>query len=328
MVNNSLRTQNYGFHGLNLKVSSSAAIATCLDARFQMLPSNGECAETIFFEFETVSNAQGHRFGKPLGRAKPFYQLERGDASYFEAEDQLYLCYEDRVRVLCDPGSGSAFFSVVEPENDNLWIASHLLFTICLVEILKRRGLYSLHAGGLSTNGKCLLIPGTSGAGKSTLTVASLRANFDYMSDDMVFLIDRPEGFRVLAFPEEVDVSDQTAGFFPELSFLSGTPKRRGWRKRQIHPIQVYGAKVAPEARPAAVVIPRIAETETSAITRMDADEALLEMVPNVLLTESNSCRAHLDVLRELATSTPCYRLETGRDFDQISARFWEMLES
>src|ERR1700676_2536434 len=224
-----------------------------------MLPSNGECAQPIFFDFESVPNTKAHRFGKPPGRAKPFYELEGGDASYFEAEDQLYLCYGDRVRVLCNPGSGSAFFSIREPENENLWIASHLLFTICLVEMLKRRGLYSLHAGGLSANGKCLLIPGTSGAGKSTLTVASLRANFDYMSDDMVFIIDRPEGFHILAFPEEVNISDQTAGFFPELSFLSRSPKRCGWRQQKIHPIHVYGAKVAPEARAAAVVIPRIA---------------------------------------------------------------------
>jgi hypothetical protein len=293
-----------------------------------MLPSNGECAETLFFDFESVSNSKVHRIGKPSGRGKPFYQLEGGEASYFEAEDLLYLCYGERVRALCNPDSGVAYFSVLEPEIENLWLATHLLFTICLVEILKRRGLYSLHAGGFSENGKCLLIPGTSGAGKSTLTVASLRANFDYMSDDMVFLIGQPQGFRVLAFPEEVDVSEQTAAFFPELSFLMSAPKRCGWRKRQIHPIQVYGAKVAPEARPAAVVIPRIAESETSVVTRMDPDEALLEMVPNVLLTETNSCRAHLDTLRGLVASTPCYRLETGRDFDQLSIRFREMLQS
>ena len=327
MINSQVK-QTYGFHGMNLEVSSSAAIATCLDARFQMLPSNGECGETLFFDFESAANAKVHRVRRPFGHAKPFYQLEGGEASYFEAKDLLYLCYGDRVRVLCNPDSGIAYFSVLEPEIENLWLASHLLFTICLVEILKRRGLYSLHAGGFGANGKCLLIPGTSGAGKSTLTVASLRANFDYMSDDMVFLIDRPEGFRVLAFPEEVDVSDQTAGFFPELSFLLRLPKRSGWRKRQMHPMQVYGARVAPEARPAAVVIPRIAETESSAITRMDADEALLELVPNVLLTEARSCRAHLDALSELVKSTPCYRLETGRDFDRLPDRFRELLES
>lgn len=321
------RTQTYNFHGFNLRVLSSAAIATCLDSRFQILPSSEESAETLFFDFETVSNPKQHRFGKPSGREKSFYQLEKGDASYFEAEDQIYLCSDDSIRVLCNPGLGNAWFSVIEPEIDNLWLASHLLFTICLIEILKRRGIYSLHAGGFSANGKCLLIPGTSGAGKSTLTVASLRANFDYMSDDMVFLVGRPDGFRVLAFPEAVDVSDQTAAFFPELSFLLRSPKRRGWRKRQVHPTKVYGAKVAPEARPAAVVIPRISEAQTSVLRRIDPDEALLEMVPNVLLTEANACRAHLDALSQLAKSTPCYRLETGRDFDQIPVRFRELLQ-
>ena len=327
-MSNSRCTYTYGFHGLSLRVLCSAAIATCLNSRFQILASKEESAETIFFDFESVSNTKRHRFRKPSGLAKPFYQLESGEASYFETEDQIYLCCDDRVRVLCDPGSGSAWFSVLEPEIDNLWLASHLLFTICLIEILKRRGLYSLHAGSFSAEGKCLLIPGTSGVGKSTLTVASLRANFDYMSDDMVFLVDRPDGIRILAFPEAVDVSDQTASFFPELSFLLSSPKRPGWRKRQIHPIQVYGAKVATEARPAAIVIPRIAKAETSVVSRMDPDEALLEMVPNVLLTEANSCRAHLDALSKLVTSTPCYRLETGRDFDRLSVRFRELLES
>jgi ERCC4-type nuclease len=90
----------------------------------------------------------------------------------------------------------------------------------------------------------------------------------------------------------------------------------------------MYGARVVPEARPAAVVIPRIAQAQTSVITRMDADEALLELVPNVLMTEASSCRAHFGTMRELVTSTPCYRLETGRDFDQLSVRFREMLES
>jgi len=35
-----------------------------------------------------------------------------------------------------------------------------------------------------------------------------------------------------------------------------------------------------------------------------------------------------LDALRELVSSTPCYRLETGRDFDQLSVRFRELLEA
>ena len=47
----------------------------------------------------------------------------------------------------------------------------------------------------------------------------------------------------------------------------------------------------------------------------MGRDEALLELAPNVLLTEPRSSQAHLDVLAALVRETACYRLETGRDF-------------
>jgi hypothetical protein len=42
--------------------------------------------------------------------------------------------------------------------------------------------------------------------------------------------------------------------------------------------------------------------------------EALLELAPNVLLTEARSSQAHLDVLAELVERSDCYRLATGTD--------------
>ena len=56
------------------------------------------------------------------------------------------------------------------------------------------------------------------------------------------------------------------------------------------------------------------------------ADEAFLEMVSNVLLTEGRSCQSHLGILTELVKQTPCYRLETGRDFDRIPFLLRELL--
>ena len=44
--------------------------------------------------------------------------------------------------------------------------------------------------------------------------------------------------------------------------------------------------------------------------------EALLELAPNVLLTEPRSSQAHLDALAALVEASACYRLATGRDLD------------
>ena len=154
--------------------------------------------------------------------------------------------------------------------------------------------------------------------GKSTLSVALLRARFDYLTDDMVFLRRGPDGVMARGLVEDVDVSDQTIRFFPELDFLLKFPKPDGFPKKQVRAEEVYGTKVVAEAYPKAIILPRISGKERSVITQIGSDEALLEIVPNVLLTEAPACQSHLGVLAELVKQTACYRLDTGQDFDRI----------
>lgn len=51
----------------------------------------------------------------------------------------------------------------------------------------------------------------------------------------------------------------------------------------------------------------------------MGADEALLALAPNVLLTAPDHAQAHLDALAVLVRACDCYRLDAGRDFDRIA---------
>jgi hypothetical protein len=263
---------------------------------------------------------------KPKGPGLPFYEFESGEALYFKDSDQLYLSFGEGVRVLCVPSQGHATFSVVESDPVNLFMVTHLIFTIVLVEMLKRRGYYSVHAAGFTKDGKAILIPGASGAGKSTLAITLLRSGFGFLSDDMVFVRRGSDELRVLGFSEDVDVSDQTIRFFPELSFLADAPNTYGWPKKQVRADEVYGVDLIAEATPGAIVLPQIAHRDTSAVRRITPDEALLEIVSNVLLTEIRACQSHLSVLTELVRRTPCYRLETGRDFDHIPIILGELV--
>ena len=196
-------SRSYQFHGLELSVFCSETIALSLDGRFRLVGSAAKPMEIISFDFQAVPGASFHAVEKPKGSGLPFYEFEYGEALYFKETDQLYLSYGDGVRVLCRPEQRSASFSVIESEPVNLFMATHLMFTIVLVEMLKRRGCFSLHAAGFCEGGKALLIPGTSGAGKSTLAITLLRGGFGYLSDDMVFLRRDAEGLRVLGFPED-----------------------------------------------------------------------------------------------------------------------------
>jgi hypothetical protein len=247
---------------------------------------------------------------------------------YDDGGDLLYIEHGPRLRVLAEPGPGRVRMSARGADGADLWLLSHPLFTVPLAELLKRRGLYSLHAAGLCLDGKALVLPGTSGSGKSTLALALVRAGFGFLGDDTLFLARRPDGLRLLAFPDEFDLTEQTVGFFPELAPLLDQAARPGWRKRQLRAEQVYGAPVVWECGPGALVFPRVAGRRESVLAPLDPGEALLELAPNVLLTEPASSQAHFDALAELARASRCYRLETGTDLDGAVRLLRDLLTS
>jgi len=318
--------RKYRFHGIDLEISCSPAVAECLDQRFRLLPAYGDLRGSLSFDFQSVVDGSHHAVKKPEDQGRVFYHVPSGEACYFGTDDRLYLSFRDGVRALGRPGLGCASFSVVESNPVNLFMASHLMLTIVLVEMLKRRGYYSMHAAAFSKENKAILISGTSGAGKSTLAITLLRGGFGYLSDDMVFLQRRSGDLEVLGFQEDVDVSDQTIGFFPELDFLGRAPRAIGWPKKQVLADEVYRAELVEKAQPRVLIIPQIAHRATSAVRPIDADEALLEVVSNVLLTEGHACQNHLDILTQLVKQTPCYRLETGHDFDRIPRLLGDLL--
>jgi hypothetical protein len=305
--------RGYALHGVRLGISTEALpepVSAALLSRLARIPADGLPPHDLTFG---LAGGDGHPFGRPEG-ARTVYEPPVGEVVYADGADLLYIEAGPRLRVLCEPGR--ARVSVLGSEEEDLWLLSHPLFTIPLMEMLKRRGLYGLHAGGLARNGKALLLPGTSGAGKSTLTLALARAGFGLLGDDTLFLARRPEGLRVLAFPDEFDLTDQTVSFFPELGPLLASPLPDGWRKRQLRAEEVYGTEIVWEALPALLVFPRVSGARESVLSPMGKEEALLELVPNVLLTEPRSSQAHLDALAELAARCACYRLATGSDLD------------
>jgi len=308
-------SHRYSFHGVGVTVSADdPGLLEAVHGRLRMFEDASASSELAFVYLPPRPE---HSLARPSGRSRPVYDAPAGEVAYFPDDDLLYLTHEDAVRVLCEPARGRSTLSVVSGAEPNPWLLSRPLLTLPLVELLKRRGRYSLHAAGLAVDGRALLLTGTSGAGKSTLALALARAGVGFMGDDMVFLESRPDGLRVLAFPDEVDVTETTAAFFPELHDLR---RRPSWPKSQLRVDERYGTETVLEAAPGALVLCRVAEAEVSELMPVSSDEALLELAPNVLLTEPESSQAHLDALGELVRASACYRLEAGRDLEALPA--------
>jgi len=304
--------RSYDLHGLRLAVTGWEEAAAALHCRLEPLASRAAVGEPdLVFEIGVGPEVAG--FERPK-RGRPVYEPPAGEVLFDDAVDRIWIGLGPDRRAVCEPARGRARLWARHGTGEDLWLLSHPLFTLPLVEMLKRRGLWALHAAGLQWNGKAVVLAGASGAGKSTLTLALVRAGFGFLGDDTLFLKPGPGGLRLLAFPDEVDLTDETAAFFPELAPLRAGPRREGWRKRRLRAEETYGAPLAAEVAPGLLVFPRISGREESALSSMEPGEALIELASNVLLTEPASSQAHLDALAALTAASSCWRLDTGRD--------------
>ncbi|HEY3283724.1 MAG TPA: hypothetical protein VGN26_15770, partial [Armatimonadota bacterium] len=334
-----------GFHGRGLRLETQdpllmAALASRLRELLEPEPPGLPC---LSFRFVPVASLAESPVRPPQGALRRLLDLPGGLAGYDPVSDRIYARHGDLGELSADPRSGEVL-AAYQPSGPGRWLASHFLFTLPFLEQQKRAGRFSLHGSSLSLDGKGVIFAGQSGCGKSTLTVALLRANLcrdgnggtaepcaqpgarasygsprvGFQGDDTFFLEQAADGIHSLAFPEEIDVTEQTARWVPELRGLLETPLPPGWPKRQAHARDVFGARIEWRLRPSLLLFPHISHRPNSEAHPLTRAEALSALAHNVLLTEPRATQAHLDALGCLVRQCACYRLETGTDLDAL----------
>ena len=327
-MNSSALVSSYLVHGVAVETRSpNEAVAEALRFRLGVFETTPARSPNFVFEFIPVSESELDQVEKPEGRAvRTVIRSAASEVLYDAADDLLYLFYHGWMKTRCEASRGICRVFYPESELENLWRLTHPMFTLPLADCLRRRGRYTVHAAGISINGKGLLFPGESGYGKTTLTIALLRAGVGYLSDDLVLLAREEDTVRMLGLPDEVDVTENTARMFPELAPVLERPARRDWPKRQLNVAEIYGAKYVADCAPAAVICPRVAHADRTELEPISADEAFFELVPSVNLTEHRASQAHLNIIGDLLRQVPCYRMHTGRDLDTLCGRLTELV--
>ena len=202
-----MRPLEFEIHGVRLAVDvPDCAARTAIGDRLDRMRAVRARDADIRFEIRGVRAVE-----RPSGAGRPVYPWDVGEASWFDAAGLLFISAGDHTRLLASPASGLVQITTDRLRLDDAWLLARPLLTLPLVELLKWRGLYSLHAAGVAAGGRALLLAGASGSGKSTLALALARGGLEFMSDDMVFLT--ADG-RVLSFPEQLDVSPEAAAWF------------------------------------------------------------------------------------------------------------------
>jgi hypothetical protein len=243
---------------------------------------------------------------RPGGPVRRLFEAEH-EFEYYPESGVLRLVATG-VAAECVPANGLLRIFVHTGDPRALFLASHLFLTLPVLEILKNHDRFPVHASGVALRGHAVLFPGASGAGKSTLALACVRAGWEFLGDDVVLLRGSDgERLRLHAFPDEIDLTEQTVRIFPQLA--DAAPTTRRWPKHRISPLDIPRLRIAAAVPPAALVFPmRVAGP--ARLVPVSQDEALVALVPNVIRTERRVAQRHLDVLATLARTVPAYHLE------------------
>ncbi|HMS84999.1 MAG TPA: hypothetical protein PKD12_15240 [Nitrospira sp.] len=202
------------------------------------------------------------------------------------------------------------------------------LFHLALTELLRRRGLYTIHATALEKNGRGVLIPGNSGRGKTTSFLSLLRSGYRYLSDDHPLLRDAGTHIDLLPFPIKINVTEQTVGFFPELRTASAEVLQPRFPKRAFYAEDLYPTSTGDCCRPALVLFPHVIDAPHSHLELLPKSRALEILLPQALLVyDSEVAKREFQVLAKLIKQVDCYRLHFGRDILELPQLIAPLLE-
>ena len=200
-------------------------------------------------------------------------------------------------------------------------------FLLSLLMLLRPRGLYGLHANGLTSKQGGVLIIGTSGSGKTTLTLSLVRAGWRYGSDDATLLREGEGGVEALAFRHGFSCTDETLARFPELEKAPLLYHAGG--KRVLDISAAFGDKFAPRCRPRLLLFPQVAPRETSRLEPLSQTDALVGLMQGSagIMTDKAVSKLQLGVLKKLVEEGSAYRLFSGRDVLEDPESISQMLK-
>lgn len=299
-------------HGLTLEFRcSDEGLLAILDARLAQLPRATASDPDLVVEYDLAASPH-----MPPADARVVYASPASRAYYSAAEDAFYAVHEDGATMRCSGRDGVAHIAAATTAESRDWVLTRPLLTLALMELSRARGLQPLHAACLARAGAGVLVTGLSGSGKSTVALALLAAGYDYLSEDLVFLRWAGAGVTACGFPDELGLTEDASALFPALGRLTGPAP--GWPKGRaaIHEV-VPSAHVQLMCAPTLVLL---LDPGADEVHEISADEALLELLPSILVTDPETCRRHMDALGALASSARCLRLPARPDLDAVTA--------
>lgn len=167
-----------------------------------------------------------------------------------------------------------------------------------------------LHAAGLVSAEKALLLSGPPGSGKTSLALSMLRRGWKCLSDE-IMLID-PVSETIWPFPRNFHINRKSMWMFPDMPLKENAQADcDSGRKIRFDPGEVISDWVSGPSRPEWIVFPKYEAGCSGELLPLGETEALSLLLPQAINSADHGKRG-LDFLLSLIHDFRCYRLITG----------------
>jgi len=229
------------------------------------------------------------------------------------------MAFEDGTQFWLDYRRGNIWASW--PEHLPLENTTSYLVGPVLGLLLRLRGVICLHASAVAIQDGGVAFVGSAGAGKSTTAAAFSRLGYAVLSDDIVAVEARDDGFYVVAghpqlclWPESVKMLYGSEEALPRFN--------PGWEKRRLG-LGDRGTRFESRALPLQVIylLGERRPDATPSVEAMRPQTALLDLVANTYANKvlDREMRAReFDVLGRLATAVPIRRVFPHSDPNRV----------
>ena len=296
-------------HGLVLRIEcADPLLLEGIDERFGNLSRSEEKQPDL-----VVVYAVGASPHERPADGRVVYESAAAEAVYSPGEDALYAFSAEGPSMRCAAAEGHAEIAGDPDNGRRSWLLTRPLLTLAIMELLRRRRLYPVHAACLARDGVGVLLCGSSGSGKSTLSLALLQAGLSFLGDDLAFLREDPGGLTAMGFPDEVGLAEDARDVLSSVPSGVDLTPRPGWPKARAD-VRLLAPHVgiAQECAPSLVIL--LGDGATQSVERPDPDSALVELLPSILLTHADACAGHLSALAKLAMSATLFRTAARPD--------------
>lgn len=183
-----------------------------------------------------------------------------------------------------------------------------------------------VHAGAIGDADNAILITGKSGSGKSTSCLNLMKAGYQYLGDDYVWIeLDKEPSVHTLYRTAKLEPENLHARF-SEWKSKVVNPETYHEEKAIFHIDQLYSSALVTNRKLKAIILPTVMHQNQSSVTRVPATEALMAMAPTTLHHLPHNRGTSYKKLMQISASLPSFKWELGTEEASFLQTFSKVL--